>query len=85
MALTIDQEKCTYCGACGLACPWEAAHPRFDTMQTRWEIDQNSCYECGGLRRAPCFRLCPSEAIIQGGTGRVEDFDEDAYSSGGRR
>jgi Fe-S-cluster-containing hydrogenase component 2 len=78
MALTIDQAKCTYCGACGLACPWEVAHPRVDTAQLRWEIDAVACFECGGLTRAPCFRLCPSEAIIQGPAGRVEPLDEDA-------
>ena len=52
----VDEEKCTLCGACVEACPWQALSLADDKLA----IDRDVCTECGA-----CLRLCPFDAIYQ--------------------
>ena len=54
MAATVDQEKCTGCGACVDVCPTEAI-----TIDNGLAVvDEGKCSECG-----VCVQECPVEAI----------------------
>jgi NAD-dependent dihydropyrimidine dehydrogenase PreA subunit len=53
MAVTIDKEKCTACGACIEACPVEALK-----LGDTAEVDEETCIDCG-----TCVDECPVEAI----------------------
>jgi NAD-dependent dihydropyrimidine dehydrogenase PreA subunit len=55
MAVNVDKEKCTACGACEEACPVEAIK-----VDETAEIDEENCIDCG-----TCVDECPAEAISQ--------------------
>jgi NAD-dependent dihydropyrimidine dehydrogenase PreA subunit len=52
----IDENKCTLCGTCVEACPWQALSLR----DAKLVIDRDLCAECGA-----CLRLCPFDAIYE--------------------
>ena len=64
ISYTINEDKCTGCGACKKRCPQEAIsgekkHPH--------RIDQNKCIKCG-----ICYETCKFAAIIKGtGVNRI--------------
>ncbi len=53
MAVKIDKEKCTACGACAEACPVDAIIIKEVAI-----VDQDTCIECG-----VCVNECPEDAI----------------------
>ncbi len=53
IAYTIDQEKCTACGACYRNCPVDAIDKSKDKVFT---IIQEKCIKCGA-----CFTACPEK------------------------
>ena len=53
MAVTIDKEKCTACGACVDACPVDALK-----VNDNAEVNEDECIDCG-----TCVDECPVEAI----------------------
>lgn len=53
MAVTIDEEKCTACGACVDSCPVDAI-----TVDDVAVVDEDTCIDCG-----TCVEECPVEAI----------------------
>ncbi|PNX46639.1 MAG: ferredoxin [Thermoplasmata archaeon M9B1D] len=54
MAVTIDLEKCTGCGACVDTCPVDALKLENDKAV----VDPETCIDCG-----TCVDECPVEAI----------------------
>jgi MinD superfamily P-loop ATPase len=52
----IDEERCTYCGACRDICRFNAITVFGKTIMTF----QDMCHSCGG-----CFRVCPENAIMK--------------------
>ena len=54
MAVTIDKEKCTGCGACVETCPVEA----LKLVDDKATVDSDTCIDCGS-----CVDECPVEAI----------------------
>jgi len=52
----IDEKKCTLCGDCVEACPWQA----LSLAEGELVIDRDLCSECGA-----CLRLCPVGAIYE--------------------
>jgi len=54
MAVTIDKEKCTGCGACVETCPVEA----LKLVDDKATVDPDTCIDCGS-----CVDECPVEAI----------------------
>jgi Fe-S-cluster-containing hydrogenase component 2 len=53
MAVTIDDEKCTACGACAEVCPVDAI-----TVEDTAVVDADTCIDCG-----TCVDECPVDAI----------------------
>ena len=53
MAVTIDKEKCTACGACVDVCPVDALK-----LEETAVVDEETCIDCG-----TCVDECPVEAI----------------------
>lgn len=53
-ATTIDEERCTGCGGCGLVCPTEAVSLR----EGKAAVEAALCLSCGH-----CAAACPQEAI----------------------
>ena len=54
MAVTIDEEKCTACGACVEVCPVEA----LKLVDDKAKVDPDVCIDCG-----TCVDECPVGAI----------------------
>ena len=52
--ITVDKNKCIYCGGCTSVCPVGA----LTLKETYIEIDQDKCIQCGA-----CERFCPVGAI----------------------
>ena len=53
MAVKIDGDKCTACGACVEVCPVDAI-----TIKETAIVDEKTCIDCG-----TCVNGCPVEAI----------------------
>jgi len=53
MAVTIDKETCTACGACVDVCPVNAIE-----LKDKAVVDEDTCIDCG-----TCVDECPVEAI----------------------
>jgi len=53
MAVEIDKDKCTGCGACTDVCPVDAI-----TIEDFAVVDEETCIDCG-----VCVSECPVEAI----------------------
>lgn len=53
MAIEIDEETCTACGACADVCPVDAI-----TVEDVAKVDEDTCIDCG-----TCVEECPVEAI----------------------
>jgi NAD-dependent dihydropyrimidine dehydrogenase PreA subunit len=56
MMIFIEENKCTLCGDCVEACPWQA----LSLAEGKLVIDRDLCAECGA-----CLRLCPVGAIYE--------------------
>ncbi len=54
MAVTIDKDTCTGCGACIDCCPVEA----LTMVSDKATVDEDTCVDCGA-----CVDECPVEAI----------------------
>ena len=62
MAMSINPDDCTACGACESECPSKAI--RF--KGAAYVIDPRKCTECQGVSDAPqCDEVCPSGAIAK--------------------
>lgn len=61
MAIIVDKEKCTLCGACASVCPAGAI-----TVTSEIEIDRDTCLECG-----LCINECPVQALSSGEAGET--------------
>jgi ferredoxin len=60
MALAIDMEQCTSCGACEPICPTKAISHDDKTFS----IDVKMCEECDGFyEEAQCVLICPEDCI----------------------
>ncbi len=57
MAATIDQSKCTACGACVETCPVEAIAQKPENGDKAC-VDESTCVDCGA-----CVDSCPVSAI----------------------
>ena len=65
----VDDKKCTLCGDCVEACPWQA----LSLAEGRLVIDRDLCGECGA-----CLRLCPVGAIYEVEPAPVAAVDANA-------
>ncbi len=54
MAIKIDEDKCTGCGACIQICPVNALSMQHDKAV----VDEDTCIDCGA-----CIPECPVDAI----------------------
>ncbi len=62
MAMSINADDCTTCGACECECPSKAIRMKGGV----YVIDPQKCTECEGVAAAPqCDEVCPSGAIAK--------------------
>ncbi|HYD32140.1 MAG TPA: 4Fe-4S binding protein [Azospirillaceae bacterium] len=62
MAMTIDADSCTACGACEAECPTNS----ISMKKSAYAIDAASCTECAGAAKKPkCAAVCPSDCITK--------------------
>jgi len=62
MAMTINMETCTACGACESECPNKAISHKGKIFK----IDPKKCTECVGFFDSPqCVEVCQSGSISQ--------------------
>ncbi len=62
MALKINPDECTVCGACEAECPNNAIRMANDT----YVINPDKCTECEGKFDSPqCVSVCPADCITQ--------------------
>jgi NAD-dependent dihydropyrimidine dehydrogenase PreA subunit len=54
MAVKVDLEKCTGCGACVEVCPADAIK-----LEDEKAVISDECIDCGA-----CVAQCPTEAIL---------------------
>lgn len=54
MALSLDRERCAYCGGCVGVCPTLA----LELVELTLIIDEDLCTECGA-----CVQVCPVGAL----------------------
>ena len=60
MALTINSEECSCCGACETECPNEA----ISEGDSAYVINADLCTECVGFFAEPqCVGTCPTDSI----------------------
>ena len=60
MALTINSEECSSCGACETECPNEA----ISEGDSAYVINADLCTECVGFFAEPqCVGTCPTDSI----------------------
>ncbi|MGA2400392.1 MAG: 4Fe-4S dicluster domain-containing protein [Syntrophobacteraceae bacterium] len=55
-ARVVEQDKCTGCGICRKACPWEMISFDPDTQKA------TKCFLCDG--KPKCVEACPAEALV---------------------
>ena len=53
--LTLDSNRCDYCGLCAIRCPHKAL--KVDSKNNEWKIS-GICMRCGR-----CVRECPNAAL----------------------
>jgi len=58
MGVSVNREKCCYCGACVAVCPKNC----IELDEVRIEIDNSKCIDC-----LACIRMCPVGAL-----GKIE-------------
>lgn len=69
--VTVDENRCSGCGICGMACPYDA--PRLIEKQVNGTtkrlstVDSNMCMGCG-----TCVAACPMAAISRPGVSNQE-------------
>lgn len=71
MAIKINQEQCTSCGACQPACPFGAI-----AMQDGKAIITEACTACGA-----CIDICPAGTIVREEEARTIAIDKSAYQN----
>ncbi|MGD2187404.1 MAG: ATP-binding protein [Desulfobacterales bacterium] len=54
----VNEDKCTYCGKCGVICQFKA----IAVVNENVLIFEELCHSCGG-----CWEVCPEDAITQSG------------------
>jgi coenzyme F420-reducing hydrogenase delta subunit/ferredoxin len=69
--VSVDEDACSGCGICVLACPYEAPHlvekEVNGAMDRVSEVDSNKCMGCG-----TCVAACPLGAIARPGVGNSD-------------
>lgn len=64
LVATVDEDACTWCGACEFTCPYDAIAKVEEGGKEIAVISKTACKGCGG-----CVPVCPSDAIdLQGYT-----------------
>lgn len=64
IALVVDNELCTSCGACTHICPFGNIFMLLHERQGRWDaqiLDINRCFFCNGEKN--CLSVCPSAGV----------------------
>lgn len=54
--ISIEIEKCIFCGACDMRCPADAI--KVDKAAKTWEIERFGCIQCSN-----CVLVCPKKCL----------------------